>query len=219
MTPRPKDSTKEKTEETRQRILEAAEAAFAAKGFDGANMREIALAAGVNKFMLYYHFENKESLFEAVLTANFNPIFQQITDILNRPTTLEETVRDVYDMYTELFARKGDRLRPFMARELAAGAPHTKKFFRAIGPQMLEWWTPKILAYADRNFLPQRDLALATQSIMIGIVSNFVFQPMYAPLMETFDLSFDESDVREHVVQFILGGVRNRMTEAANSNT
>lgn len=212
MVPRPKNSTKEKSEQTRQNILAAAEAAFAAKGFDGANMREIAEAAGVNKFMLYYHYENKESLFEAVLTTNFSPIFRQISEILDRPTTLEETVLDVYTMYADLFTLKGDRLRPFMARELAAGAPHTGKFFQSIGPQLLEWWTPKILAYTGRDALPQRDLALATQSIMIGIVSNFVFQPMYTPLMEAFDLSFYEDEVKEHVVQFILGGLKARLT-------
>jgi TetR/AcrR family transcriptional regulator len=209
---RPKHSTSERTAENRQRILEAAEAAFAARGFDGANMREIAAAAGVNKFMLYYHFENKETLFQEVLTANFTPIFQQIADILNRPTSLEETVREVYDMYAELFARKGDRVRPFMARELAAGAPNIKKFFLAIGPQLLEWWTPKILAYTGRKSLPERELALATQSLMIGIVSNFVFQPMYAPLLEAFHLSLYESEVKEHVVEFILGGLKTRLT-------
>jgi AcrR family transcriptional regulator len=212
MVPRPKHSTKEKSEQTRQNILEAAEASFAAKGFDGANMREIAQAADVNKFMLYYHFDNKESLFEAVLTSNFTPIFQQIAEILNRETSLEETVMDVYNMYADLFEIKGDRLRPFMARELAAGAPHTRKFFQSIGPQLLEWWTPKILTYAGRDALPQRDLAMATQSIMIGIVSTFVFQPMYAPLMEAFDLSLYEDEVKEHVVQFILGGLKARLS-------
>jgi AcrR family transcriptional regulator len=212
MVPRPKNSTKEKSEQTRQNILEAAEAAFAAKGFDGANMREIAEAAGVNKFMLYYHYENKESLFEAVLTTNFTPIFQRISEILNRPTSLEETVLDVYNMYADLFKIKGDRLRPFMARELAAGAPHTRKFFQSIGPQLLQWWTPKILAYTGKDALPQRDLAMVTQSIMIGIVSTFVFQPMYAPLMEAFNLSLYEDETREHVVQFILGGLKERLS-------
>ncbi|MFC1547401.1 TetR/AcrR family transcriptional regulator [Candidatus Neomarinimicrobiota bacterium] len=212
MVPRPKHSTKEKSELTRQNILEAAEEAFAAKGFDGANMREIALAANVNKFMLYYHFDNKESLFEAVLTGNFSPIFQKIAEILNREASLEETVMDVCNMYADMFEIKGDRLRPFMARELAAGAPHTRKLFQSIGPQLLEWWTPKILTYIGRDALPQRDLAMATQSIMIGIVSNFMFQPMYAPLMEAFDLSLYEAEVKEHIVQFVLGGLKARLS-------
>lgn len=213
MAPRPKNSTKEKSEQTRQNILEAAEAVFAAKGFEGANMREIAEAAGVNKFMLYYHYDNKESLFEAVLTTNFTPIFQQLSEILNRPTSLEETVLDVYSMYADVFKIKGDRLRPFMARELAAGAPHTRKFFKSIGPQLLAWWAPKIIAYTGRETINQRDLALATQSMMIGIVSSFVFHPMYAPLMDAFNLSLYEDEVREHVVQFILGGLKARLTQ------
>jgi hypothetical protein len=115
-------------------------------------------------------------------------------------------------MYADLFKIKGDRLRPFMARELAAGAPHTRKFFQSIGPQLLQWWTPKILTYTGKDALPQRDLAMVTQSIMIGIVSTFVFQPMYAPLMEAFNLSLYEDETREHVVQFILGGLKERLS-------
>ena len=51
---------------TKARILAAAEAVFAAKGFDGASTREIAAAAGVNISSLHYHWESKETLYFAV---------------------------------------------------------------------------------------------------------------------------------------------------------
>ncbi|MCH8327501.1 MAG: helix-turn-helix transcriptional regulator, partial [Candidatus Marinimicrobia bacterium] len=69
MSPRPKNSTREKTAEKREKILESAMDTFAEKGFDGANMRQIARGAGVNKYMLYYHFEDKKTLFEQVLDS------------------------------------------------------------------------------------------------------------------------------------------------------
>ena len=52
---------------TRQRILDAALAEFAAKGFAGARVDEIAARAGANKRMLYAHFGNKEDLWLTVL--------------------------------------------------------------------------------------------------------------------------------------------------------
>lgn len=39
-----------------------AERLFAAKGFDGASVSEIARAARVNKALIYYHFRNKDDL-------------------------------------------------------------------------------------------------------------------------------------------------------------
>src|SRR5580765_4440836 len=54
-------------ERTKQRILEAAFSGFAAKGFAGARVDEIARQAGINKRMLYHYFGDKKALFREVL--------------------------------------------------------------------------------------------------------------------------------------------------------
>ncbi len=57
----------EKSELTKERILEAAVDEFAEKGFYGARVDAIADASGINKRMLYAHFESKEKLYARVL--------------------------------------------------------------------------------------------------------------------------------------------------------
>jgi len=54
-------------ERTRARILDAAFAEFAARGFAGARVDAIARRARSNKRMLYHYFTDKEGLFRAVL--------------------------------------------------------------------------------------------------------------------------------------------------------
>ena len=56
---------------TRQRILSAASDLFARQGFSRVAMRAVADGAGVTKPALYYHFRDKEALFEECL-ADFN---------------------------------------------------------------------------------------------------------------------------------------------------
>jgi TetR/AcrR family transcriptional regulator len=51
----------------RERILKAAEAVFAKKGFDGATTGEISRLAGLPKANLHYYFRTKEDLYHAVL--------------------------------------------------------------------------------------------------------------------------------------------------------
>ncbi|MFO0689062.1 MAG: TetR/AcrR family transcriptional regulator [Myxococcota bacterium] len=51
----------------RSSILEAATAAFAAKGFEGARTLEIAEAAGVSEALVFRHFPSKQALYDAVL--------------------------------------------------------------------------------------------------------------------------------------------------------
>ena len=59
---------------TRQEILAAATAEFAAHGFGGARIEAIAERAGVNKKLIYYYFEGKDELFLAVLEQTYADI-------------------------------------------------------------------------------------------------------------------------------------------------
>lgn len=56
---------------TRERILRAASELFARQGFSHVSMRAVAERAGATKPTLYYHFRDKETLFEECL-AEFN---------------------------------------------------------------------------------------------------------------------------------------------------
>ena len=59
----------DRSQETRERILEAALRIFSADGLAGARTEQIATAAGVNKALLYYYFESKEKLYLAALES------------------------------------------------------------------------------------------------------------------------------------------------------
>ena len=54
--------------ETKERILEAARKEFMEKGFPNASMRKIAGEVGITATALYRHYENKEEIFEAVVS-------------------------------------------------------------------------------------------------------------------------------------------------------
>jgi TetR/AcrR family transcriptional regulator len=54
-------------ERTQAKILSAATAEFAGKGFAGARIDAIAAASGANKRMIYYYFASKDGLYTAVL--------------------------------------------------------------------------------------------------------------------------------------------------------
>lgn len=58
--------TKEEAQETRERILDAAEDVFHAKGVSQTSLHDVAEAAGVTRGAIYWHFKNKSDLFEAM---------------------------------------------------------------------------------------------------------------------------------------------------------
>jgi TetR/AcrR family transcriptional regulator len=65
---------------TATRILDAAEALFAQRGFAGVSVREIAGQVGLNQASIYNHFPSKQALYEAVLERGFQPIVDLLAE-------------------------------------------------------------------------------------------------------------------------------------------
>lgn len=59
--------------DTRQNILDAARAEFAARGYENTSMRAIARSAGVNSALLHHYFGTKDQLFLAALDFPLRP--------------------------------------------------------------------------------------------------------------------------------------------------
>src|ERR1700761_6371111 len=59
-------ATQARSRATRERLLEAAETVFAAKGYNGAKISDIAEEAGCSVGSVYFRFKDKDALFFAI---------------------------------------------------------------------------------------------------------------------------------------------------------
>jgi len=67
---------------SRDKILDAAEALFARRGFAGVGLREVAEAAGLGKSSLFHHFKSKAELYAAVAGRILDIFDRKLTDAL-----------------------------------------------------------------------------------------------------------------------------------------
>ncbi len=67
---------------SRDKILDAAEALFAQRGFAGIGMREVAEVAGLGKSSLFHHFRSKAELYAAVVGRILDLLEQRLTAAL-----------------------------------------------------------------------------------------------------------------------------------------
>lgn len=79
--------TKEEAQETRAQILEAAEKAFYKRGVARTTLADIAKLAGVTRGAIYWHFNDKAELVEAMLESLHEPL-----DALARASESEDEV-------------------------------------------------------------------------------------------------------------------------------
>lgn len=107
----------ESSHDTRQRLIEAAILVFAAKGFDGAGIREIAKGARANSALVTYHFCGKEGLYLEVLKAIFSRKVSPVAALAPIPPAGAPGARQA--------ALKGfqDYIRAFMTEIMSCGGP------------------------------------------------------------------------------------------------
>ena len=79
---------------TKERILGAAEVLFAQRGFDGASLRQLTTAAGVNLAAVNYHFGSKDKLVEEVFRRRLDALNERRLAALARIAGAPETTLD-----------------------------------------------------------------------------------------------------------------------------
>ncbi|MBN0989080.1 TetR/AcrR family transcriptional regulator [Amphritea pacifica] len=110
-----------------QRILAAAEQEFAACGFKGASMREIAARAELPKANIHYYFKNKLGLYFAVLS--------DIIDLWDSTLSNLKAEDDAAQSLTQYIRKKIEfsRDHPLASRifasEIISGGPNLKAYF------------------------------------------------------------------------------------------
>lgn len=92
--------------DTRSRILAEAEHRFAAQGYDGVSMREIAEASGVTKANIYYYFRDKESLYLEVLQADMVALIGALNAAAAAPGSCRQRVTSVAGAFSQIMREK-----------------------------------------------------------------------------------------------------------------
>lgn len=94
-------------------ILKAAVAEFAEHGRDGVRMEKVAVRAGLNKSLVYRHFENREKLFEAAMRSVFAERFELLEGL---PADLAE----LFDRWIERFTEQPQFIQMLLREALEA---------------------------------------------------------------------------------------------------
>ena len=108
-------------DEVRTRVLAAAEAVFAERGYAGATTREIAERAGIGKRMLFYYFPTKDAVYRAVLERIVQGLVAIFEASRNQPGPigLAESIEGI----THFTAQNLQATKVWM-REIIDGGPH-----------------------------------------------------------------------------------------------
>jgi len=103
--------------QVRDRILEEAERLFAAQGYDGTTIQQVAAAAGVRRPTLVYHFGSKDRLRLEVLAGVLTHWKDQLPQVLAASQSGPDRFRSVMEAAFAFFSARPHRAR-LLTREM-----------------------------------------------------------------------------------------------------
>ncbi len=185
---------------TREQILEAATTLFAANGYDGASLNDIAAEVGIRRPSLLHHFPSKEILYGEVFEQLLSDWFARLDDAFVAPQTGWVKVELVLDAGFDFFAGNADYVRLVRRAALDGGTHLTVDIAAVLRPlfdRSVRYFEREMAAGTFRRHEPRQLLITGYGALL----SWFSDAPLVRGLLDVDPLDPDVlAERREHVI-------------------
>lgn len=104
----------QRSEETRNRILQSAVDCFSSHGYDVSSVAEICIAAGVSKGAFYHHFPTKQTVFLALMQSWLGGVDEQLRAVMDAAEDVPAGFSQMSQLFGEVFTAAGGHLPMFL---------------------------------------------------------------------------------------------------------
>nr|MBN2278099.1 TetR/AcrR family transcriptional regulator [candidate division Zixibacteria bacterium] len=194
-----------------EKILEAARIEFAEFGPAGARIDRIAMRAGINKAMIYYHFHSKDNLYQRIIRIQTDMIAEHISKLIDKKIDAEKFLYEVAEFYHGMF-EKVAYFRPIFLHELASGGERIKEAFgESIGQKGISGKLYVMIDdYIRAGQFRRVDIRQAITSFITMNIGYFLIAPVINKVWEIDDEKKFRNDRPEALVDLFLHGIKTR---------
>jgi len=187
----------------RERILKAAEILFIECGFDGVSVKDVAEKAEVAKALIFYHFNNKNELFNAILDRYYMEQSNALKSAISSKGSIRDRMHAGVDAYLNYIIQNPGYSR-LIQGEICTNTRVLEKIVEHMEP--LRLWGENVFG----NTLPQEG-ALSPKHLFISIfgmiVSFFNYMPVIDKLWHEDPLDHSVVEERREHVHWVVDAV------------
>jgi TetR/AcrR family acrAB operon transcriptional repressor len=180
--------TKADAEATRHSLLDAAEQLFQARGVSRTSLHDIATAAGTTRGAIYWHFEDKADLFNAMMERVTLPLEETLACVGAAAPTLDDPLQALRDSMLGALRKTANDEQTRRVFEIATHQVEYNDEMRAVRERHLQvrndcvrQTAQGLKAAAARQGLklpvPLHSAALGLHIMLDGLIQNWLLDP------------------------------------------
>jgi AcrR family transcriptional regulator len=166
--------------DARDKILDTATRLFSTQGFGSTSLSQVAKEARVSKALIFWHFENKERLFQSALQHSLEPYFVNVVgqlEGLDEAAQIHRLIDLFYDFVRENMQSIRFVLSLILREEKQPDDPVARvveifRIFRNVLNDILEGGRQKGIFRSDIN--PATEASLIMSALLGALVQRFV---------------------------------------------
>lgn len=190
----------ESKEQTRTRLLDAAQTIYMKKGYAAASVEDIAEAAGYTRGAFYSNFRGKAELLMELLMRDHDRMQADLQSIIGETATPEQMQARAVTFYSQFFREDDCFLLWAEAKLLATRDAKFRARFNAFSHEKREFLTAYIRMFSERMGTP---LPLPAEVLALGLIG--LCDGVHAARMS------DPQHVTDDLVESVLAGFFSRV--------
>jgi TetR/AcrR family transcriptional regulator len=167
-------ATGAKAQQTRSAILAAAEDQFARRGYVATRLEDVAAAVGLKRAALFYHFRDKESLYDAVLEEAFRPLAAGLHEAFSGPGSVAERIERGVEVWVDTIVRRPTVARLILRHAAEAGEHARKGMFPGAEALIGSAWSVFEQGRASGELRPINENPFHAASAVLGATIFYV---------------------------------------------
>ncbi len=187
---------------TREEVLERAIPLFAAAGFDGVSMRDIAVAVGVTPAALYHHFSNKEQLYLGAIGYVFEEKMGPLKALLAGKGNPWRQIEAFVARFSELLAKETDFRRLVQWVTLDSDERRQRSLVDGVFQDLFNG-----LSNLAGELAPGHDPHQLVVSVISLVIYPFETQPVRRFLRGYHSRHADHKAIAHHIVGLLRNGL------------
>jgi len=163
-----------KAQRTRAAILAAAERQFARRGYAATRLEDVAEAVGLKRAALFYHFRDKQALYDAVMEDAFGALVARLDEAFSAPNPIAARIERAVEAWVDAIVARPTLARMILRHAAEAEEHPTQTFFPAVERLLRESWSLFDQGRASGELEPLHDDPFHTASAVLGATVFYV---------------------------------------------